>query len=165
MLARVTRNWRAPASRSIVAFERWVMGCAHDVRRVYWFVVRPETRSVKCLLTSSGSVLLIRHTYGERARWRLPGGGIKAGEKPLAAIQRELREELGIETIAPEAVATIYEKKHAGTTYHCFEAELDGSRLTPNARELAEARWFPRDGLPLRREWLVSHLLHAATRR
>ncbi len=40
--------------------------------------------------------MLVRHTYG-RKLWVFPGGGIKKNEQALAAVQREMKEELGIE--------------------------------------------------------------------
>jgi ADP-ribose pyrophosphatase YjhB (NUDIX family) len=146
----------------MIALERWAMRCAHDVRRTYWFLLRPDTTSVKCLVTRTGSVLLVRHTYGDRSMWRLPGGGIKRGEQPAAAIQRELNEEVGVGAAVLHPIATLYEKKHASTTYHCFEAQLDRTLMTINPREIAEARWFRYDRLPAHREWLVSALLGRA---
>jgi 8-oxo-dGTP diphosphatase len=44
---------------------------------------------------ASGRILLIQHR--RRGFWLYPGGHLKAGEDPVGALHRELREELGIE--------------------------------------------------------------------
>jgi len=138
--------------------KRWAMRVAYQVLRVYWYLVRPDTYSVKCLLLAEDEVLLVRHTYGDRSRWWLPGGRIKRGEAPSAAARRELCEELGIGPPL-RAIATWFERKRATTTYYCFEAEVAAANLRVNAGEIAEARWFPRDRLPTHREPLVSAVL------
>jgi ADP-ribose pyrophosphatase YjhB (NUDIX family) len=138
--------------------KRWAMRVAYQVLRVYWYIARPDTYSVKCLLVAENEVLLVRHTYGDRSRWWLPGGRIKRGEAPPAAARRELEEELGVGPPL-RAIATWSERKQATTTYYCFTADVAAPNLTVNAGEIAEARWFPRDGLPPQREPLVSALL------
>jgi 8-oxo-dGTP pyrophosphatase MutT (NUDIX family) len=45
-------------------------------------------------ITPSGSVVLVKLNYANG--WRCPGGGIKSGESPEAAIVRELQEEIGM---------------------------------------------------------------------
>jgi 8-oxo-dGTP pyrophosphatase MutT (NUDIX family) len=47
----------------------------------------------------TGRILLLRPTYRDDT-WEIPGGGLDAGEDPLACVQREIREELGID-LAP----------------------------------------------------------------
>ena len=74
----------------------WCYRLAWHAARVYWFVARPRMRGVKCVITRGDEVLLIRHTYGDRGAWELPGGSIKRGEAPLAAARRETFEEVGL---------------------------------------------------------------------
>ena len=58
---------------------------------------------------AAGRVLLIRcvamRRDGEFEFWLTPGGEIEAGEEPLEAAARELREELGLEV---EVVGPVY---------------------------------------------------------
>ena len=54
-----------------VPLQRLAFRCAFVVLFVYRFIVRPSLHGVKCVLTSSGTVLLVRHTYGPK-RWELP---------------------------------------------------------------------------------------------
>ena len=93
-------------ARLPVPARRWAYRAAHRVLRVWWFARRPHTRGVKCLLRHDGRVLFIRHTYGDRRVWELPGGGVARGETPAAAVVREAREELGV-TPAWRPVAVI----------------------------------------------------------
>lgn len=55
----------------------------------------PVTASV--LLTDAGDRVLLVRPVRPGAGWALPGGLVEAGESPLAAVRREVREELGIE--------------------------------------------------------------------
>ena len=47
------------------------------------------------VLDEEDRICLVRHSY--RDGWYLPGGGVKTGESLVDAMQRELREETGVE--------------------------------------------------------------------
>jgi ADP-ribose pyrophosphatase YjhB (NUDIX family) len=70
---------------------------AYPFLKIYWFIFRPKTQGVQCLILSGDQLLLIRHTYGHSA-WTLSGGGIKKGETKEEAVKREVKEELGLES-------------------------------------------------------------------
>jgi 8-oxo-dGTP pyrophosphatase MutT (NUDIX family) len=115
--------------------------------QVFWFVARPPKQGVKCLLTCHDRVLLVRHTYGNRA-WDVPGGAIKRGEPPLTAARREMDEELGLD-IEWSAIGEIRgNADHRQDTIHCFRAEMCEPPLKIDRGELAAVKWFARNALP-----------------
>ena len=69
---------------------------AYSLARVYWFIFRPKTFGVRCIVERDGEVVMVKHTYGKRTDWLFPGGGIKRGETEKGAAQREVLEEVGI---------------------------------------------------------------------
>jgi 8-oxo-dGTP pyrophosphatase MutT (NUDIX family) len=71
-----------------------------------------ERRTARVMvLDAAGRALLIwcvaMRSDGEFAFWLTPGGEIEAGETPLEAARRELREELGLEV---EVAGPVYEE-------------------------------------------------------
>jgi 8-oxo-dGTP pyrophosphatase MutT (NUDIX family) len=114
-------------------------------------VRRPSTQGVKCVVRDQrGRVLFVRHTYGDRGAWELPGGGLRRGEAPEACVRREMREELGIELsdlrLAGRAEVA---GRHKRTLLHCFAASPGSAPVRLAAAEIAQARWAPLDAPPL----------------
>jgi 8-oxo-dGTP pyrophosphatase MutT (NUDIX family) len=133
-----------------LALRRQAYRVAHRLLRVWWFVRRPALHGVKCVLTDSGRVLLVRHTYGHRA-WDLPGGNVRRSEGEHEAASREIEEELGVRVQQWDALGDILRISYGcQDTLHCFHAEVDDPTLVLNGAEIADARWFPERELPVK---------------
>jgi 8-oxo-dGTP pyrophosphatase MutT (NUDIX family) len=124
---------------------------AHALLRTYWRVARPHTRGVKCVVREGDAVLFVRHSYGDRRCWELPGGGIKRGEEPRDAAAREAREELGLDLADWRALGAVEARGYGKrTTVICFEARPADRAVTIDRGEIEEARWFDAQAPPPR---------------
>lgn len=111
-----------------------------------------------------GALLLVRHSY--RDRWGFPGGLLARGEDPIAAAQREAREECDIEVAvtAEPAVVVDPDARRVDVVFSCCTEEPERARAVPP--EVVEARWFPADELPeLQHEAAGALVALARTRR
>jgi 8-oxo-dGTP diphosphatase len=115
---------------------------------------------VMCLLTHDSRVLLVRHTYGQRHIWHLPGGRMRRREAPMPAATREMREELGLRDLPWRelGVRDIRLDGIAGRST-CLHAELADPTVRPNPVEIAQARWFQFEQLPVPRGPEIGQLL------
>ncbi len=120
---------------------------ANSLRRIYWFIFRPNTVGVKCLIEHDGEYLLIQTSYSG-TYWTLPGGGVKKNEKLEDAARREVKEELGIE-IGNIQKLGFYNStaEYKKDTVYLFRAHVDEKDFKKN-HEVSMAQWFPKDGLP-----------------
>jgi 8-oxo-dGTP diphosphatase len=83
-------------------------------------VERPLLLVAACaLIDADGRVLLARRPEGKKMAglWEFPGGKLRPGETPEAALIRELNEELGIE-VAGNCLAPFAFASHAYATFH-----------------------------------------------
>jgi 8-oxo-dGTP diphosphatase len=98
-------------------------------------MIRAEPRiRVSALLRWRGGILLCRHDKKGRDVWLLPGGGVHSGETLMDAIEREIREEVGIEPPpleGPLAIVDSIAPKGTLVTKHVvhiiFAGEVEGS--------------------------------------
>jgi ADP-ribose diphosphatase len=112
-----------------------------------------------------------RYVQQEDHRWEMPTGGLKSGETPEAAAQRELAEEAGYRAGRLLPVSIFYTSKSIcdETAYLYLGYDLKRNRLPPDDTEFLEVAEFPFDeALRLVREseirdaMTVIAILHAA---
>ena len=121
--------------------------------RVYraWSAFRRAklTIGVRALvLDADGQVCLVRHSY--REGWYLPGGSVKTGESLVDAMQRELREETGVDLPeTPQSVHGVFSSfnEHKSDHVVVFVVREWSVSATVSA-EIAEVAFFSPDDLP-----------------
>jgi 8-oxo-dGTP diphosphatase len=96
------------------------------------------------LVDADGRVLVARRPPGKSMAglWEFPGGKVRPGETPEAALVRELREELGVDT-AESCLAPIAFASHAYVDFHLL-MPLFACRVwrgEPHAREGQALKW------------------------
>lgn len=94
-----------------------------------------------------GSFLLAQRPAGKAyaGYWEFPGGKVEQEESPAQALQRELREELGIEvTLAYPWITREYDYAHAAVTLRFFR--VVNWRGEPHGREAQSLAWQPATG-------------------
>lgn len=111
------------------------------------------TSVVAVILNSDGAVLLTRRSIPPfQDEWVMPGGKINLGEPIITALQREVREEVGLD-VAVEEMVDVFEHVTPGEDnyhfvilyYRCRPLSCD---ISHNHHEVAEACWVSEAELP-----------------
>lgn len=111
------------------------------------FATPNYTVGVIGLVTVDGSqLLLVRPSY--RGGWVPPGGFLGRREQPVAALERELQEELGLDVAFEPWHRVAFDAGRQGIAFVCVGRLTAPLVLTPRSAEILEAGWFPVDDLP-----------------
>ncbi|MEO0494211.1 MAG: NUDIX domain-containing protein [Actinomycetota bacterium] len=121
------------------------------VRRFIVHTVSPNwTAGAVAIIERDGKWLMVDPVY--RKGWTLPGGLIDRGEAPATAVERELREELGIEADVDETEPWILmdsAMRRIDVVFHAsIPDDLDPASITIHSPELGAVGWFAPDALP-----------------
>lgn len=125
--------WRRLPGR----LRRWSMRLAHT---------RFTVTAGALIFNQAGQVLLLKHRFRAGSGWGLPGGFLQAGEQPIDALRRELREELALE-IQEVEIFTARSFRRPKQVEVLFRGHADGA-VTPRTMEVEHAGWFSLDALP-----------------
>lgn len=107
-----------------------------------------KTSVVACIIDGGDHVVLTRRCIEPFCgQWVMPGGKIDHGEAILAALRREVHEEVGLE-VHIEGLVDVYEHVGIGPANDhyvilYYRAHPIGHELHPNGAEVTEARWVP----------------------
>jgi 8-oxo-dGTP diphosphatase len=130
---------RAEAEAAAARFE------ARGHKQLYWVVPAPETRIVvgaALFDADGGRVLAARRSAPEAlaGRWEFPGGKVEPGESVPEALERELREELGVTARAGERLPGAWEVR-PGLDLQVWTARLVSGEPRP-LQDHDELRWL-----------------------
>lgn len=100
-----------------------------------------------------GRIALVRNDWSDG--WLPPGGGVEPGEDPVAAAEREVREETGLDPAVGDPLVVLDQtyvaesdgRERFTAEYVLYAARADGpipdaSRLGATPGEIRAARWF-----------------------
>jgi ADP-ribose pyrophosphatase YjhB (NUDIX family) len=115
-----------------------------------FLLTRPMSLGVRAIVIDADDhVFLVRHGYV--SGWHFPGGGVEVGETCLESLKRELEEEAQIVVEGPPALHGLFLNTQSSQRDHIAVYVVRSFRLLGERRpdwEIAEARFFPRLGLP-----------------
>ena len=97
----------------------------------------------------AGKILLTRRPEGSHmgGLWEFPGGKVEAGEAPVAALERELEEELAISAkIGSPLTFSVHEEPGMRIVLLFFAATIGDAR--PTALEDQQIAWVAPEDLP-----------------
>ena len=105
---------------------------------------------VAAIIERDGRVLICRRPRGKvfAGKWEFPGGKMRPSETPQRALERELREELGVAARAGDVIQTVrypYAEMSAPVRVWFLRATLEG---WPRNLAFERVVWARREELP-----------------
>lgn len=111
---------------------------------------KKQIEVVAAVLMNGGQFLAVQRGESQLSyvskKWEFPGGKVEAGETLVAAITRELEEELRIIIAEPQFLLTVeHSYPDFDITMHCFVVNVPTREL--ELTEHLDSRWLNKDQL------------------
>ncbi|HIF9197817.1 TPA: (deoxy)nucleoside triphosphate pyrophosphohydrolase [Photobacterium damselae] len=111
---------------------------------------KKQIEVVAAVLMNGGQFLAVQRGESKLSyvskKWEFPGGKVEAGETLVAAITRELEEELRITIAEPQFLLTVeHSYPDFDITMHCFVVNVPTREL--ELTEHLDSRWLNKDQL------------------
>ena len=113
-------------------------------------MIKKHIEVVAAVLRNKGDFLAVQRAPSKlnyvSEKWEFPGGKVEAGETLVAAITRELDEELRIAVTEPKFLLMVeHSYPDFDITMHCFVIEVPTREL--ELTEHIDSRWLSKDQL------------------
>lgn len=129
-------------------FSESVMSLFYFLKNIFNYFFTRQTFGSRVLLIKHQQILLVRHSY--QTGWYTIGGGIEKGESPLAAVHRELKEEVGVTLLSPPRLFSVYYSSYRQRDNYVVLYLASDCREEPSqSPEIAEKKWFDLNNLPM----------------
>jgi 8-oxo-dGTP diphosphatase len=129
------------------------------IHEVDWDRWKPQQRATLLFVVRNGEVLLIHKKRGLGAgKINGPGGRIDAGETPLEAAIREVREELCIEPLGVRQRGELRFQFLDGLSLHGYVFMATDCEGEPQETDEARPLWTPIAEIPYDRMWADDRL-------
>jgi 8-oxo-dGTP diphosphatase len=129
------------------------------IETVDWNTWKPQQRATLLFVIRNGMILLIHKKRGLGAgKINAPGGRIDAGETPLEAAIREVREELLITPVGVRQRGELRFQFVDGLSLHGYVFAATDCEGEPQETEEARPLWTSVDEIPYHRMWADDRL-------
>lgn len=115
--------------------------------------------ALKACIIADGKFLMVQDAHDKR--WEFPGGKVEYGESPHAALQREIREEIGIGITIHEPIGFCWsitsEREIVATVMRCTPASLSiDTTQNPADEDICSVRFFTKEEF-LEHRYVAAH--------
>jgi 8-oxo-dGTP pyrophosphatase MutT (NUDIX family) len=108
----------------------------------------PRIRATAIIFNKENEILLLKHVRDWGEFLVLPGGGVEDGEAVESALEREVREELGVNCIAGKLIAAgelIKGDRHVLDLFYLAEIDRFSDFVLQRSEGISQAEWVGTD--------------------